>query len=178
MEVKKKDMKKSNWSRCLEKEYSYKKFEFEKFKGIVSISKLKKLTGPLTVHYDFGDVLIADDNYTHLQFAFENENFWLTAMYDNNDNLIELYFDITNGNYFDEESNPYFYDIFLDIVVTREEKIYIVDKDELKAALDEGTISIDDYNGAIETSKSLYEYLEKNKHRLIEYCYQCLQEMK
>ena len=43
-------------------------------------------------------------------------------MYDDKDELIELYFDITNGNYFEELSNPYFYDLFLDIVVTKEKK--------------------------------------------------------
>ena len=171
-------MKKSNWTRCLEKDYSYKKFQFDGFKGIVSLSKIKKLTGPLIIHYDFKDVLIADDNYTHLQFAFENENFWLTAMYDNNDNLIELYFDITNGNYFEEEDNPYFYDMFLDIVVTNDEEVYVIDQEELKAALDEGEISIGEYDKAIQTANNLYNYLEKNKKKVIEYCYKCLQERK
>lgn len=178
MEIKKKDMQKTNWSRCLEKEYTYKTFSFDNFEGIVSLSKLNKLTAPLVINYEFGETLIADNNYKHLQFAFKNQNFWLTAMYDNNNELIELYFDITNGNYFEDLSNPYFYDLFLDIVVTKSRKIYIVDKNELKMALDEKIITHEEYVKAQETVKWLYDYLKKNKDCIIEYCYQCLEEMK
>lgn len=177
MEVKKKDMKKTAWKRCTEKDYSYKEFEFDNFKGIVSLSYLKKIQSPLTIHYEFGDTLIADNHYKWLQFAFKNEFFWLTAMYNDKNNLIQLYFDITNGNYFDDLSNPYFYDMFLDIVVTREGKIHIIDKDELTMALAENVIDAEQYNKAINKADILYEYLDKNKDNLINYCNKILQEM-
>lgn len=178
MEIKKKDMQKTNWSRCIEKEYTYRGFKFDDFEGIISLSKLNKLTSPLIINYEFGDTLIADNNYKHLQLAFKNQNFWLTAMYDDKEELIELYFDITNGNYFEELSNPYFYDLFLDIVVTKDKKIYIVDKDELKMALADKTITKEEYDKAQRTAEWLYKYLKSKKDCLIDYCYQCLQEMK
>lgn len=178
MEIKKKDMKKTNWSRCLEKEFTFKTFKFDEFEGIVSLSKLNKLTAPLVIKYEFGDVLIADNNYKHLQFAFKNQNFWLTAMYDDKEQLIELYFDITNGNYFEDLSNPYFYDLFLDIVVTKDKKIYIVDEYELKMALNDKIITLKEYEKAQETAKWLYNYIENNKNFIIDFCYQCLQELK
>ena len=171
-------MKRSDWFRCLEKDYSYKEFTFDKFSGIVSSSKLKKLTGPLVIHYEMGDVLLADDNYTWLQLAFRDECFWLTAMYDDKDNLIQLYFDITKGNFFEEEDNPYFYDMFLDVVVTKEGRIVILDEDELKMALENNIISVQEYQEANNIVKELVSYLEKNKDNLIKYCYQLLQEMK
>ena len=40
MEVKKKDMKKTGWKRCLEKEYYTKEFKFKNQTGIVSLSHL------------------------------------------------------------------------------------------------------------------------------------------
>lgn len=177
MEVKKKDMQKTNWSRCLEKEYYSKEFKFDNFEGIVSLSILKKLTAPLIIHYPFGDTLIADNNYKHLQFAFRNQYFWLTAMYDDKDELIELYFDITKGNNFDNLDNPYFYDMFLDIVVTKNKEIYIVDKDELQIALEENTICKEEYDKAFETANWLYNYLIENRDNVIDYCYRCLKEM-
>ncbi len=177
MEIKKKDMKKTGWKRCIEKYYNYKEFEFDGLSGIVSLSYLQKLEAPLTIHYDFGDVMIADNNYKHLQFAFRNENFWLTAMYDNKNNLIELYFDITNGNYFDDLSNPYFYDIFLDIVVTKDRQIHIVDEDELDMALSENVIDLEKYNNAKNTAENLCEYLDKKKDNLITFCNKTLEEM-
>ncbi len=178
MEIKKKDMFKTEWHRCLEKEYKTEYFKFDNFEGIVSLSKFKKLTGPLVINYEFGDIKIADDDYTWVQFAFKNQNFWLTAMYDDKENLIELYFDITNGNYFDDLKNPYFYDLFLDIVVTKQKEIYIVDKNELQMALDDKAITKEEYDKAQSVVNWLYNYINENKERIIDYCYQCLQQMK
>ncbi len=178
MEVRKKDMLRTGWRRCLEKEYRSKAFKFDDFEGIMSLSKLKKLAAPLVIHYEFDDTKIADDNYTWLQFAFKNQNFWLTAMYDDKDKLVQLYFDITNGNYFEEPKNPYFYDLFLDIVVTKQKEMYILDEDELQMALDDKTITKEEYDKAWATVKWLFNYLIKNKDRIIDYCYQCLQGMK
>ena len=177
MEVKKKDMKKTGWKRCLEKDYYTKEFKFKNQTGIVSLSHLKKIQEPLTIHYDFGDLLIADTNYYHLQFAFKNELFWLTAMYDDKMNLIELYFDITDSNHFDDTNNPYFYDMFLDIVVTNDGKIHILDEDELQEALNNNIITLEQYNKARNTMKDLYTYLQKNKDELISFCNETLKEM-
>ncbi|WP_273398661.1 DUF402 domain-containing protein [Traorella massiliensis] len=177
MIIKKKDMCKTNWNRCLEKEYKYQKFEFDGLEGIVSLSKFNKLVAPLVINYEFGDIKIADDNYVWLQFAFKNQNFWLTAMYDDEEELIELYFDITNGNYFDDLKNPYFYDLFLDIVVTKQKKIYVIDQDELQMAFDDNTITKEEYDRALDTADRLYHYLNENVDSIIEYCHQCLQEM-
>lgn len=177
MGEKKRDMKRTDWKRCTEKEYKYKFFEFDEYYGTVGFLKIKKVTEPLIIHYYFGDKKIADDNYTFLEFAFRNQNFWLTAMYDDNDKLIELYFDMTNGNCFDDESNPYFYDLYLDVVVTDNE-IYVVDEDELTEALNKNIISNNEYDKAINTKNVLLDYLKNNKDRLIDYCYNTLISMK
>ena len=150
-------MCKTNWNRCLEKEYKYQKFEFDGLEGIVSLSKFNKLVAPLVINYEFGDIKIADD--------------------DDEEELIELYFDITNGNYFDDLKNPYFYDLFLDIVVTKQKKIYVIDQNELQMAFDDNTITKEEYDRALDTADRLYHYLNENVDSIIEYCHQCLQEM-
>lgn len=177
MEIKKKDMKKSGWTRCLEKEYYFKEFIFNQFSGVASLSILKKVESPLIINYNFGDVLIADDNYKLLQLAFKNEKFWLTAAYDNYDNFIQLYFDITNGNYFEDISNPYFYDLFLDVVVTKDRKIYVIDKDDLELALTNKVINSEEYNNANKTCENLCNYLEVNKEDIIDFCTKMLKNM-
>ncbi len=121
--------------------------------------------------------MIADDNFKHLQFAFRNENFWLSSIYDNKNIFIEFYFDITNGNCFDDLSNPYFYDLFLDVVVTNDRQIHIVDEDELDLALNENIIDLEKYNNAKRTVENLCKYLNKNKDNLIMFCDKTLEEM-
>lgn len=103
-----KDMKRSNWRRVLRKDYVAKDFETDGQQGQMSLSVLKELTAPLTIHYPFGDVLIADKDFRWLQIALKGQFFWMTAMYNNKEQLINLYFDITSGNRFDNPDNPCF----------------------------------------------------------------------
>lgn len=56
-------MKRTHWPRILRKDYITKDFTINGHRGQMSLSILRKLTVPLTIHYPFGDVLIADKDY-------------------------------------------------------------------------------------------------------------------
>lgn len=172
-----KDMKRSDWHRCLRKDYIAKDFEIEGYQGQMSLSILRELTGPLTIHYPFGDVLIADKDYRWLQIALNGQFFWITAMYDRDEQLIDLYFDITNGNCFDDPENPQFEDMYLDIVVAGD-VMMILDQDELDEALAEGVISRESYDHAVEVCHALYDYLLTNKDKVIALCEKSYRELK
>ena len=43
---------------------------------------------------NFKDEIIVDNGYTWIQIALEHNYFWIKAMYDDKDNLIEIYIDI------------------------------------------------------------------------------------
>lgn len=171
-----KDMKRSNWPRVLRKDYIAKDFEMDGRQGQMSLSILRELTAPLTIHYDFGDVLIADTDYRWLQIALKDEFFWLTAMYDNNGQLIELYFDITGGNRFDDPENPCFEDMYLDIAVTGD-AMEILDQDELDEALQNGDITQAEYDHAETVCRELYAYLSENKSAVIDLCRRFYEEL-
>ena len=170
-------MKNDEWFRIIEKRYISKPIQFNGDKGIISLNIWDKVTAPLTVSNSKYDVKIADDGYKWIQVAFENRHFWLTAMYDDKDNLIELYFDIVRGNYFDDIDNPYCYDLFTDIVVTKDKEILIADEDELQMAFDENTIAKEEYDMVKKTTKELYNYLLQNKENVIDMCHKYLQEL-
>ena len=95
---------------------------------------IDEVTGPLTVHYHSRDVLIADAGYSWFQAAVPGARWWLTAMFDECDRLIQIYFDITGGSRFDDPENPTFEDMYLDIVVSADGSIEVVDRDELDEA--------------------------------------------
>ena len=98
-------------------------------------------------------------------------------MYDNNDELVEIYFDITASNHFEDLDNPYFYDLFTDIVITNDGDVHIVDEDELDKAMEEKVISSEQYNLAKYTTKKLFDYIV-NKKSIIDYCYKKMKEFK
>lgn len=173
-----KDMKRSDWHRCLKKEYVARDCRIGGIEGKENLTVLKELTGPLTVHYDYGDVLIADAGYAWLQIALRDRYAWLTAMYDASGQLIQLYFDITKGNCFDDPENPYFTDMYLDIVVTAAGEIHVVDQEDLDRALEKGAITREEYNHAEEVCRKLYDYLVENKSAVIDYCNRVFGELK
>lgn len=100
-----KDMKRTDWGRVLRKDYIARDFQQNGHQGRMSLSILQELTAPLTIHYPFGDVLIEDEGFGWLQIALKDQFFWITAMYDRQGQRINLYFDITAGNHFDNPDN-------------------------------------------------------------------------
>lgn len=172
-----KDMKRSDWHRVLSKDYVARDFDMGSIQGQMSLSILRELTGPLTVHYPFGDVLIADKDFRWLQIALEGQYFWITAMYDSNERLINLYFDITGGNCFDNPDNPNFEDMYLDIVAT-DNVLMILDQDELDEALENGDISREEYDHAESVCRELYKYLTANRDKVVEWCDRSYGELK
>lgn len=103
--------------------------------------------------------IIANDGFKNLIFAPKNKNWWLTVMFDNKNNLIESYFDITKENNFDDESNPYFIDMKLDVCIPFKYKHYIMDEDELKEALNLNLITDEEYNKAYNTAIKIIDFL-------------------
>ena len=172
-----KDMKRSDWSRVVRKAYIAQDFVHDGIRGQMSLSVLRELTAPLTVRYPFGDVLIADVGYHWLQIALEGQYFWITAMYDREEKLINLYFDITGGNCFSDPENPSFRDMYLDIVAAGEH-LLVLDQEELEEALENGEITQAEYDHAEKVCGELFAYLGENRDKVTKWCGKAHQELK
>ena len=138
---KERDMRRTDWKRITKRRYvSRGEADIFGSAGRISLTLIDEVTGPLTVHYHSRDVLIADAGYSWFQAAVPGARWWLTAMFDECDRLIQIYFDITGGSRFDDPENPTFEDMYLDIVVSADGSIEVVDRDELDEALQSGAI--------------------------------------
>ncbi|MGN0507370.1 MAG: DUF402 domain-containing protein [Lachnospiraceae bacterium] len=164
------DMRRSDWHRILERRYTVSPCRFQGIEGVVSLLEIEKVTNPLTVHYETGDVLIADRGFSWLQLALNGQYFWATAMYDADGEFLEIYFDITGGNTFDDMENPRFQDMYLDIVLLADGRIHVLDRDELDAALAQKEISEEEYTHAIAECDRLYAFLTENKENIVAFC--------
>ena len=159
MEVELHYMSRKSWKRVLEREYAIDSFNENDLTGKASLIHIKKVTSPSIKNMNGTDVVIANDNYYWLQIGIENKNYWITAMYDNNQELIQYYIDITKQNHISGEDDPYFEDLFIDVVFLGDDVI-ILDGDELKQALSENRITKDDYELAYNTLKDI----QKNRY--------------
>ena len=91
-------------------------------------------------------------------------------MYDQDDQFIQAYFDITSGNDFSDSENPAFEDIYLDVVLNKKLEIYILDADELEEALSLQTISREQYDAARFHCDQLVQYLKQHTMDFLQYC--------
>ncbi|MDE7261392.1 MAG: DUF402 domain-containing protein [Oscillospiraceae bacterium] len=173
----KKDMRRSDWQRILRREYVSRDCRMYGRRGKESLLVIREVTGPLVVHNAGEDVLIAEKDYAWVQIALEGLPFWLTAMYDAQERLIQIYFDITGGNRFDDPENPTFEDMYLDVVVNSRGELHVLDRDELDEALAEGVITKEEWDKANAACGQLYAYLEENREGVAALCSRVYQEL-
>lgn len=129
----------------------------ENFNADVSLIDIIENRSVWNVPRDNGDtVCILNKNYKFLGVYPKDETYAITGIFNENKELVELYFDMTkeNGN---ENGNPYIVDIFLDLVITPTNEKYILDEDELDEALEKKFISNTEYDLAYKTLHRLEE---------------------
>jgi len=97
-------------------------------------------------------------------------------MFDQQDRLLQIYFDITDGNHLEPVENPTFDDMYLDIVMEPDGMLYVLDRDELDEAYQTKKISPEQYERTLREGERLYAWLEKNAQAFADFC--CRQRMK
>jgi len=144
----------------------------------------KEFTGDIC-YYQFKDVInkiimpngkcIMDKGYKWLEFYDYNSKIKLTAIYDENSQIIEWYFDIAKriGK---ENDIPYEDDLYLDVVVTPIGEIILLDEDELQGAYDRLEVTKEDYEMAYNEANQLMKQLENNKDTLEKFTNKYLKE--
>lgn len=168
MHIKRCDMKLSGTKDGL-KRYFSKEISIGESKGVVGIIKFGNVDKPTEVHYNFKDETIIDSNYTWIQIAIRDANFWIKAMFDENDKIVEYYIDVTKGNYFDDITNPEYEDLFLDIVIPSKGHIYQMDDVELMKAYRENVITEEEYKLSKIVCKNLIKYLDENLKEFLDF---------
>lgn len=176
---KERDMRRTDWKRITKRRYTSRE-DADIFgnAGRISLTSIDEVTGPLTVHYHSRAVLIADAGYSWFQAAVPGAHWWLTAMFDTHDRLIQIYFDITGGSRFDDPENPTFEDMYLDIVVSADGSIEVVDRDELDEALQNNAITAAQHQVAMDNCDKLEKYLRENTADVMTWCCTRQKELK
>ena len=142
-------------------EYSQKRIDEEFFKGYVAFVKIKDVQNPLIVNDGEKDVCIKNNDYEWIEVYPDNEHYAVTIMFDNNDNLIQWYFDIAKEIGI-ENNIPYEDDLYVDIVITPNGRKEILDEEELMDALNKNEITQKDVELVYETVKLIEDKFVNN----------------
>ena len=168
MQIKKRDMKLTGTKDGC-KNYFSKEITIGESNALVSIIKFCNVDKPIEVHYNFKDATIVNNDYTWIQIAVMNSNFWIKAMFDENDKMVETYIDVTRNNYYDDVTNPEYEDLFLDIVIPSKGHIYQMDDVELMKAYRENLITEEEYKLSKVVCRNLIKYLDNNLKEFLDY---------
>ena len=176
--MKTKNMKRSAWKRLLEKSYTVRDCAPWGHPGRESALHIQKVTAPLWVKEGYGEICIADAGHSWVQVACHGQPYWLTAMFDRNDRFLQIYFDIARPPCFDDPDDPVFEDLYLDVVLTSQLELVVMDREELEAALETGEIDRETYDFARNSCQTLLQWLESHKQDMVEYVTRVYGELK
>lgn len=174
MGLKIKTMDRNSWRRVNEKRYIHSSFSTEEYKGEAGLIIIERASHPLYVTMDKTSLKIADTGFKWLQIAPENQNWWLTAMFNEADEIIQYYFDITRENVINPDGSSYFYDMYLDVVLLPDGRTFLLDEDELDDAILNFFIDEMMYRKAMQTARNIMDTLKDSemRQRLKEFCEQ------
>ena len=113
-----------------------------------------------------------DKNFTILEYTPLDKNYNVRAHIDDKGNILEYYFDITDGNAI-EDGVPYYDDLYLDVVYYQEcatkssTYINLEDRNDLSNALKDGDIDKEKYDFAYQVADSLMKELKQGTNKFV-----------
>lgn len=147
------------WKCMISKDRIGKQVNTPTIKGYLGLLTINSVSEKQIWKYNNKDVFVCDNGYHWLSIMPENEFYCITVMMDDNFIIKVCYIDIIDTQGYDDDNVPYFYDLYLDLVVYPNGEIIVDDMDELQEALKTGEITTLQYNQALAASQKLQDGL-------------------
>ncbi len=147
------------WKCIISKDRIGKQVNTPTIKGYLGLLTINSVSDKQIWKYNNKDVIVCDKGYHWLTIMPENEFYCITVMMDDNFIIKVCYIDIIDTQGYDDDNVPYFYDLYLDLVVYPKGEIMVDDMDELQEALKTGEITTPQYNRALAVSQKLQDGL-------------------
>ena len=166
----KKDVREKGIREAIEKEITI--IYIEELEAYLTLKELKKVTEPFSTYINGEIVKKIDKNFTLMEYTPLNENYNVRAYIDDKCNILEYYFDITDGNII-EDGIPYYDDLYLDVIFFQEcatkssTFIELTDKNDLEYALERGDINQEKYDFAFKIAEKLMKELKQKENKFV-----------
>ena len=124
------------------------------FCGYIGVLEIEEVTEPQVWNFNGKERIVCDKGIKWISILPKDKYYCITAMLDSNDEVIVWYIDMIAGQGV-EDDIPFFYDLYLDLIVYPDGTILTDDMDELEEALKRGDISKELFKLAIDTKEEL-----------------------
>ena len=158
----------SNWIRVEKYKDKTIKVANEEFNGYIYCIFVEKANKKFEVSYEEEEFLILNDGYTWVQLIPLNEHYTVTIMFDEKKEIIQWYIDITNMNGIDSDGRIFYDDLYLDVVITKERKVLLLNEKEINSALDNFIITSEQYKNAYKKARDIMDKINNESIQKIE----------
>lgn len=162
-----------DWSCILAKDIVRKRVDTELLTGYIGLIRIYEVSEPQIWTFQGHDLVVCDRGIQWLTILPADDWYCITAMLDDERNILLWYIDMIAAQGVDTDGVPYFDDLYLDLVVFPDGSVMVDDMDELEQALAEQDITQEQFKLAEETSIRLKNGLLKDITSFIEFTNQC-----
>ena len=146
--------------------------ELQELNAYLTLKEFRDVTNSYSMYINGELVKKIDKNFTILEYTPLDKNYNVRAHIDDKGNILEYYFDITDGNAI-EDGVPYYDDLYLDVVYYQEcatkssTYINLEDRNDLSNALKDGDIDKEKYDFAYQVADSLMKELKQGTNKFV-----------
>lgn len=160
--MRRKYLDKSDWVRISKSKSKLDKINTDDVEVYIYGIYIEKANKKFEIEQNGKEYMILDDGYTWIQILPLNKHYAVTIILDENKNIVQWYIDITNLNAIDDEKKPFFDDLYLDIIISKDGDITLKDEDELNEALNNNDITSEQYKMAYKEAKIIIDKIKQD----------------
>ena len=165
------------WKCITNKKLTGKSINTDFLKGYIGLLEIEEVSEKQIWKFHGEDIIVCDKGLKWLSILPKDDFYCITAMLNENDEILLWYIDMIAEQGMDADGIPYFDDLYLDLVVYPDGTVKVDDMDELVEALSSKDITQEQFNLAISTSNKLKGGLLHNIDYFMEYTLRCYEMM-
>ena len=163
------------WKCIISKEISIKNVNTDFFKGHIVLIDIKDVSEAQVWNFKGEDIVVCDNGLKWLSILPQDDFYCITAMMNEKKEILLWYIDMIAEQGIDADGIPYFYDLYLDLIVRTDGTIKVDDMDELEDALLKKDITQEQFELAVGTSSRLKTGMLSDIDSFTEYTKKCLE---
>ena len=161
------------WTCIKSKKLNGKQISSDFFNGYIGLLEIAEVSEKQIWTFNGEDITVCDNGLKWLSILPRNDFYCITAMMNEDNEILLWYIDMIAAQGIDTDGIPYFDDLYLDLVVYPDGTIIVDDMDELETALSAKDIIQEQFHLAISTSDKLKTGLLSNIDTFIKYTLRC-----